>query len=293
MKKHYVTEIFYSVQGEGKHVGVPSVFVRLFGCNLQCQGFGMPEGQLSNERESAYNLIQTTDVTHLEQLPLVKTGCDSYAAWDKRFRHLSEQLTANEIIQRIVDITPKKSLNGIHVVFTGGEPMLKQELVCEITQKLHKDYQLHDITVETNGTKVPDINLWKDIATYVHVTFSVSQKLKCSGEPERLRINKKALDVLFNDFAHARSMFTCVYKFVVSGEDDMHEGVEIANSVRNMDTHTITEQYPQPTIYLMPVGGTKEDYITNSKPIADLALANGYNYSPRLHIDIYGNAWAT
>ena len=288
MKQHYVTEIFYSVQGEGVHVGVPSVFVRLFGCNLQCQGFGMPEGELSNERESAFNLIETTDVTHLEQLPLVKTGCDSYAAWDKRFRHLSEQLTADEIVERIVNLTPNKSLDGIHVVYTGGEPMLKQKLISDVTRKLNTNYNLRDITIETNGTKVPDVNLWNELATHVHVTFSVSQKLKCSGEPESLRVNKKALDILFNELSTTKHMFTCVYKFVVSGVNDVQEGIAIVDSVHNMSTLA-----HKPIVYLMPVGGTKDDYIANSKSIADLALQYGYRYSPRLHIDIYGNAWAT
>lgn len=291
MKKHYVTEIFYSVQGEGVHVGAPSIFVRLFGCNLQCQGFGMPEGELSNEREDAYNLIKTTDVTHLEQLPLVKTGCDSYAAWDKRFRHLSDHLTVDEIVERVVALTPNKTLDGIHVVFTGGEPMLKQKVISEVTQKLHDDYMLRDITVETNGTKVPDIVLWKELAMQLHVTFSVSQKLKCSGEPESLRINKDALHVLFNNFGTAKSLFTCVYKFVVSGIEDIAEGNSIVDDVMDMDECFIIPQRPR--VYLMPVGGTKDDYINNSKTIADLALAHGCYYSPRLHIDIYGNAWAT
>ena len=32
-----ITEIFYSIQGEGMYTGIPSVFIRTFGCNLFCK----------------------------------------------------------------------------------------------------------------------------------------------------------------------------------------------------------------------------------------------------------------
>ncbi len=69
MKFRY-TEIFYSVQGEGKFVGVPSVFLRMFGCNFTCQGFGMPKGELSTE----YLYVDTNNYNSLNEIPLVKTG---------------------------------------------------------------------------------------------------------------------------------------------------------------------------------------------------------------------------
>jgi len=42
MEKIRYSEMFYSVQGEGRFVGVPSVFFRTFGCNFECRGFGQP-----------------------------------------------------------------------------------------------------------------------------------------------------------------------------------------------------------------------------------------------------------
>jgi organic radical activating enzyme len=47
-----VSELFYSIQGEGRYMGVPSVFLRTFGCNFTCDGFNMPRGEKTNERHS-------------------------------------------------------------------------------------------------------------------------------------------------------------------------------------------------------------------------------------------------
>jgi 7-carboxy-7-deazaguanine synthase len=84
MSKLKIAELFYSVQGEGRYMGVPSVFLRVFGCNFKCAGFGMPRGELSKEAE------ELGEVAHLynkyEDLPLVSTGCDSYASWHPDFK---------------------------------------------------------------------------------------------------------------------------------------------------------------------------------------------------------------
>ena len=51
MSKIKIAELFYSIQGEGRYMGVPSVFLRTFGCNFTCDGFGMPRGEESKERD--------------------------------------------------------------------------------------------------------------------------------------------------------------------------------------------------------------------------------------------------
>jgi 7-carboxy-7-deazaguanine synthase len=99
-----VSELFYSIQGEGRYMGVPSVFLRTYGCNFTCGGFGMPKGEMSSERDVI--AIKAEDYTDYKSLPLVSTGCDSYASWDPRFKHLSPVLTTVSIVDSIMDILP-------------------------------------------------------------------------------------------------------------------------------------------------------------------------------------------
>ena len=120
MQKIKIAELFYSLQGEGKYVGTPSVFLRTFGCNFTCGGFGMPKGEMSNERFK----VDPEQYKKYDHLPLVHTGCDSYASWDVRFKHLSPLMTTQDIADKIVDMLPEKKWNKEHLVITGGEPLL-------------------------------------------------------------------------------------------------------------------------------------------------------------------------
>jgi 7-carboxy-7-deazaguanine synthase len=50
-----ISEIFYSIQGEGKHTGIPTLFIRLSGCNLQCNycdtRYALENGHTMSEQE--------------------------------------------------------------------------------------------------------------------------------------------------------------------------------------------------------------------------------------------------
>ena len=71
MSKIKIAELFYSVQGEGRYMGVPSIFLRTFGCNFKCAGFGMPAGELSTEAEDIAQVVH--HYNKYEELPLVST----------------------------------------------------------------------------------------------------------------------------------------------------------------------------------------------------------------------------
>jgi 7-carboxy-7-deazaguanine synthase len=84
------SEIFYSVQGEGRFVGVPSVFFRVFGCNFNCHGFGQgrDKSKWLKPEEMPYNTQDLSDVKHVKDLPVVEIGCDASASWAARYKHL-------------------------------------------------------------------------------------------------------------------------------------------------------------------------------------------------------------
>ena len=184
-----VSELFYSIQGEGRYMGVPSVFLRTFGCNFTCDGFGMPRGEKTNERHA----INAKLFKSYNDLPLVTTGCDSYASWDPRFKNLSPLLSVDSIAKAITDILPYKEWREEHLVITGGEPLLgwQKQYPTLLSHPLMRN--LKEITFETNGTQ----KLKQEFADYLYewsegdpwntrsydsITFSVSAKLPASGE---------------------------------------------------------------------------------------------------------------
>jgi organic radical activating enzyme len=284
-----VSELFYSVQGEGRYMGVPSIFLRVFGCNFHCGGFGMPRGELSKEREA----INAAEHNAYEQLPLVTTGCDSYASWDPRFKHLSPKLEIDAIVDRIMELLPHGEWRDEHLVITGGEPLLGWQREYPNLLRHPKMQGLKEITFETNGTQA----LTPEFADYLEdwywpeqypgfereITFSVSAKLPCSGHSFEETIKPEVLD------NYAQSGYTYL-KFVVATEEDIKDAETAVEMFKNGVGARRMQQIP---IYLMPVGGVESVYTLNAKNVALAALERGWRYSDRLHLPLFGNGWGT
>ena len=282
MAKIKIAEIFYSLQGEGQYVGVPSVFLRTFGCNFTCGGFGMPRGELSSERLA----IDASKFSDYRDLPLVSTGCDSYASWDVRFKDLSPMLEVNAIIERFKELLPDgKFGRDKHLIITGGEPLLGwQRSYPELLDECIRMGLTH-LTFETNGTQnlSPEFTKYlDDIACHqdVEITFSISAKLPCSGEAWEDAIRTDVVKHYCDTHNH-RSYF----KFVVSTEQDV------------VDAHRAVAEYRSAGInipvYLMPVGGINSIYELNERQVADYCRDNGLRFSPRIQVPLYKNAWGT
>jgi len=285
-----VAEIFYSIQGEGKFAGVPSVFLRTFGCNFQCRGFGMPRGNLTQEPEQIAEKIELYKT--YEDLPLAATGCDSYASWHPAFKNHSPTFTVDEIVEKMTALIPNNKWtqddgSDVHLVITGGEPLLGWQRAYEELLSHPKMADLKNLTFETNGTQRLSDDFKKFLFNYsshpsckgnVEVTFSISPKLTISGEQWEEAIVPKVIAEY--------DWYGCGYlKFVVATQEDV---LDVERAVLEYQ-----HQGFKGPVYLMPVGGVPDLYHMTTKDVAELSMNKGYRYSPRLQVDIWRNAWGT
>ena len=298
MKLRY-SEAFYSVQGEGKFVGVPSVFLRTFGCNFRCMNFGLGRDEPSREQKhrmgNRYNdevkaliddgIDKTTET--FEDLPIIHTGCDTYASIYPEFKHFNRQATVDEVVEHLLSLTPNGKWvqdNGqdIHLIITGGEPLLAwQRLYVDLFEH-ERMRDLKNVTFETNTTQ----NLYPELADYfantgrITVTWSCSPKLSVSGESWSDAIKP---DVAVN---YSRVPGSDIYlKFVVADRIDIEEAGRAVDEYRKAGLEC--------PVYLMPLGGRPEEYNLNVKEVAEVCMEKGRRFTPRLHISLFGNAWGT
>ena len=278
-----VSELFYSAQGEGRFIGVPSVFLRTFGCNFTCAGFGCKPGEKSTEADEVAKTVHLYKT--FEELPLVNTGCDSYASWHPDFNELSPTYEINALVDKMLDLIPDRKWtnrtgNDTHLVITGGEPLLGW-------QRTYQDLFDHDhmrgiknVTFETNGTQKLQpkfktyLNEW--LAGHNELTFSVSPKLSASGEIWDEAIKPEVV-------AEYQEVGTVYLKFVIDSEVHFEEVDRAVTEYRRAGFTGV--------VYVMPQGGVVAPYSENRVNVADWALARGYYYTPRLHVDLWGNGW--
>lgn len=288
MSKIKVAELFYSLQGEGQYLGTPSVFLRIFGCNFKCAGFSMPRGTLSEERLA----IDPANYNSYNDLPLVHTGCDSYASWDPRFKHLSPMLEVSAIVDRMQELLPDGKFGpDKHLILTGGEPLLGwQKSYIDLFEEIGKrEMNLTHITFETNGTQMlkPELKDWfltNNTYPMLNITYSVSSKLPSSGEAWEDAIKP---EVIREYFQLSSSLY---FKWVVSNEEDYQD---VQNAIKAYAEVLGPFAMTDIPIYLMPAGGTTKHYNDNERWVADLCMKHGWRYTPRLQVQLWKNAWGT
>jgi len=220
-------------------------------------------------------------------LPLVETGCDSYASWHPAFKHLSPTVTIEDLVDQMLALTPnnmwqQNNGNDVHLVITGGEPLLGWQRAYKELLSHPRMADLRNITFETNGTQdLHDdfkeyLDQWKEEDLWRQVTFSVSAKLSASGETWEDAIKPEVV-AEYQEYGHT------YLKFVVETEDHVNEAVRAVDAFRAGGFKGV--------VYLMPQGGVVDPYESNKLNIANICCERGFNYSPRLHVDLWGNGW--
>jgi organic radical activating enzyme len=288
MNKIKVSEIFRSLQGEGRFMGVPSVFLRTFGCNFKCKNFGRSRDPIQGHNPEVAAIIRDLDkYKSYTDLPLVTTGCDSYAAVYPEFKRFSPTMSIDDVVESMLHLLPGRAWRDEHLVITGGEPLLGwQRSYPELLE--HPDMRdLKNITFETNGTQP----LTTEFKEYLdkwqfgdaslgqrEVTFSVSAKLPASGESWADAIQPEVV-VEYCEYG------VTYLKFVVATEEDAVDADKAVDIYRSAG-------FTGP-VYLMPVGGVDSVYNLNNRRVAELALNRGYYYSDRLQVVLWKNAWNT
>ena len=293
MDKITYTEIFYSLQGEGRWAGVPSVFFRTYGCNFRCKKFGRHRDEpIDKHNPEVEVIIQNIDrYKKFEDLPLVTSGCDTYASIYPEFKRFNHQDSIDVVVDKMHDIIPEGRWNhgvcdDVHLVITGGEPLLGYQRLYPEMLDLCRHNGLRDLTFETNGSQwlYPEVKeyLYEEFTRvgrdYERLTFSVSPKLPCSGERWEDAINPTIVK--------SYEMIGYTYlKFVVATEQDVEDADRAVSEFREAG-------FGGP-VYLMPVGGVPQVYNLNTQEVARQAMKRGWRYSPRLQVDIWRNAWGT
>lgn len=277
-------EQFSSLQGEGRFVGVPSIFLRTFGCNFTCAGFGLPPGERSTEPDEIAAMVKADPVKYssLESIPIASTGCDSYVSWHPAFKNHANNMEVRDIVEWLRSQLPNgKFSRDFHLIITGGEPLLGwQRSYPELLDMCRRELELTNVTFETNGTqKLRDELKMFLHNTWINIHWSVSPKLSASGESWKSAI----IPGVVAEYARYGILD---FKFVVDSEEHLHE---VGMAMAEYQSYGVDYE----SVYLMPEGGRNELYQKNSRRVADLAVKYGYRYSPRLQNDLYNNEWAT
>lgn len=186
--------------------------------------------------------------------------CDTPYTWDWRRYRQSEQ-SRDMPVTEITDWIWARDTDLI--VITGGEPLIQQRRLLPLVAALTADGR--QVEIETNGTIAPEPAL----AEWV-TRFNVSPKLIGSGVPAAKRVRAGALAAL-------RDGGKAVFKFVITGDDDVAELLELQL------------RHGLAPVWVMPQGVSEQAVLTGMRSLAEPALEHGWNLTPRLHVLLWGD----
>lgn len=192
--------------------------------------------------------------------------CDTpYTSWDPE----GEWRTIGEVVNEVPPVAR-------HVVVTGGEPLLWRNLGA-LTEQLRETGR--HVTIETAGT------IFQVLACDL---MSISPKLANSdpgpGRPESVRADHRRRRLDRDVLRRLLASYECQLKFVVAEPGDLNEIEDLLRALPAVSPERVL---------LMPLGTDRSEIGRRAPWLADLCKARGYRYTPRLHVDLYGDTRGT
>ena len=193
---------------------------------------------------------------------LACTWCDTKYTWDWDHYRYDDEVISLETASVRDSIL---AFDCPHLVITGGEPLLQQTHLTGLVADLKARGFYFE--VETNGTLVPVPELARDIDQW-----NVSPKLENSGNP----LDRRVLPQVLESF---RQLPGAYFKFVVVEPRDVEE------------VCAMRDKYKLPTerIVLLPEGTTVDQVQRRSQWVSEAGVREGFRFSTRLHILLWGD----
>lgn len=187
-------EIFHSIQGEGKNIGQPSVFIRTSLCNLHC---------IWCDTDYTWNWEKT-------RFQHVKDADPSYKKY--KMQEMISEISIETIYEEVAKTNCK------NIVLTGGEPMMQLQELSALMHYFSQQDEQYFFEIETNGTLIPDVRF----DSLIH-QYNVSPKLANSNNPKKLREKPEA-------YSYFSKNDKAVFKFVIADEIDLDEVLGICKT---------------------------------------------------------------
>lgn len=245
------------IQGEGKLIGVPSLFIRTSGCNLRCVWYGL-------DGEGSF-----CDTPYSSHKP------------EKAFWAISD----------IIQVVKNNTNNGVrHIVISGGEPTMQTKPLIELLKRLKEEG--YHTTIETNAIIYNDeIAQYTDLVSMspklassdpIEDKFNGSPYVHSQKWEERHKRDRRNIDTIQKYINKKRFDGDFQLKFVVSCMNDI---IEIENDfLGHLNGWT-----PQDVV-IMPEGTDTDTLSTHTRWLLEEVVKRGWRFSPRLHIDLWGHA---
>jgi organic radical activating enzyme len=196
------------------------------------------------------------------------TFCDTTEVWKQGVFYKFE-----ELISHLEEIGALNVLNkGARLILTGGDPLLQiKELHEFLVMLFFKLEKAIDVEVETEGVLLA---VGTELDDYV-TQYNVSPKLANSGMPFVRRVRPAVIESHVK--AHSKEA-PHIFKFVVASMNDVAEMVQ---------TYVEPFNIPRDRVWLMPMCSSREAQDALAHHVVQLAIDHGFNYSPRLHLQIW------